>query len=107
MKELSEGTLAGILGELTGLDFPIIANAQLTIPDQVKVLKASKSRLRIMQAAQRDPHGGVKVNVEAQVAEGQLFRVQQDIISSSVKTARLSLVIGTRTSQPAVTASEL
>ncbi|HKC01429.1 MAG TPA: hypothetical protein VKD23_21775 [Terriglobales bacterium] len=107
LKELPDATFPGILRELTALDFPIIANAQLTIPDQAKVLKAYKSRLRKMQAAQRDTHGGVKVNVEAQVAEGQLFRVQQDIISSSVKTARLSLVIGTRTSQPAVTASEL
>jgi type IV secretory pathway VirB4 component len=33
--------------------------------------------------------------------------VQQDIISSSVKTAKLSLVIGTRTSRPAITTAEL
>jgi len=33
--------------------------------------------------------------------------VQQDIISSSVKTAKLSLVIGTRTSRPAVTTADL
>ena len=60
-----------------------------------------------MQAAQRDANGGLRINVEAQVAEEQLVRVQQDIISSSVKTAKLSLVIGTRTSQPAVTTSDL
>ena len=59
-----------------------------------------------MQAAQRDTHGGFRVNVEAQVAESQLFRVQQEIISSSVKTAKLSLVISTRTSKPAATRSE-
>jgi type IV secretory pathway VirB4 component len=107
LKELPDATFPGTLRELTALDFPVVVNAQLTIPDQAKVLKAYKSRLRKMQAAQRDSHGGVKINVEAQVAEGQLFRVQQDIISSSVKTARLSLVIGVRTSQPAVTVSEL
>jgi type IV secretory pathway VirB4 component len=107
LKELPDATFPGTLRELTALDFPIIVNAQLTVPDQAKVLKAYKSRLRKMQAAQRDAHGGVKVNVEAQVAEGQLFKVQQDIISSSVKTARLSLVIGARTSQPAVTVAEL
>jgi len=107
LKELPDATFPGTLRELTALDFPVIVNAQLTIPDQAKVLKAYKSRLRKMQAAQRDSHGGLKVNVEAQVAEGQLFKVQQDIISSSVKTARLSLVIGARTSQPAVTVSEL
>jgi TraG P-loop domain len=107
LKELPDATFPGTLRELTALDFPVIVNAQLTIPNQAKVLKAYKSRLRKMQAAQRDSHGGLKVNVEAQVAEGQLFKVQQDIISSSVKTGRLSLVIGARTSQPAVTVSEL
>jgi TraG P-loop domain len=107
MKELPDATFPGILRELIGLDFPIIVNAQITIPDQAKVLKGYKSRLRKMQAVQRDSNGGFRTNVEAQVAEAQLVRVQQDIISSSVKTAKLSLVIGTRTSRPAVTAAEL
>jgi type IV secretory pathway VirB4 component len=107
VKELSDATFPGILRELTALDFPIIVNAQIVIPDQAKVLKGYKSRLRKMQAAQRDSSGGFRINVEAQVAEAQLVRVQQDIISSSVKTAKLSLVIGTRTSQPAVTSADL
>jgi len=89
------------------LDFPIVCNVQLTIPDQAKVLKGYNSRLRKMQAAQSDANGGRRINVEAQVAEAQLVRVQQDIISSSVKTAKLSLVIGTRTSQRAVTTADL
>jgi predicted metal-dependent peptidase len=46
------------------------------------------------------------VNVEAQVAESQLFKVQQEIIASSIKTAKLSLVIATRTSKPAITRQE-
>jgi hypothetical protein len=96
-----------MLRELIGLDFPIIVTAQVTIPDQARVLKAYKSRLRKMQAVQRDSNGGFRVNVEAQVSETQLIRVQQDIISSSVKTAKLSLVIGTRTSRRAVTTAEL
>jgi hypothetical protein len=107
LKELPDATFPGILRELVGLDFPIIVNAQLMIPDQAKVLKGYKSRLRKMQAAQRDSNGGFRTNVEAQVAETQLVRVQQDIISSSVKTAKLSFVIGTRTSRPAVTTAEL
>jgi len=107
LKELPDATFPGILRELTALDFPIVVTAQVTIPDQAKVLKGYKTRLRKMQAAQRDSHGGVRVNVEAQVAESQLLRAQHDIISSSVKTARLSLVISTRTSQPAATVSEL
>ncbi len=107
LKDLPDATFPGILRELTALDFPIVCNAQITIPDQAKVLKGYKSRLRKMQAAQRDANGGRRINVEAQVAEAQLVRVQQDIISSSVKTAKLSLVIGTRTSQPAVTTADL
>jgi type IV secretory pathway VirB4 component len=107
LKELPDATFPGVLRELISLDFPIIVNAQITIPDQAKVLKGYKSRLRKMQAAQRDGNGGFRTNVEAQVAEAQLVRVQQDIISSSVKTAKLSLVIGTRTSRPAVTLAEL
>ena len=107
LKELPDATFPGILRELVGLDFPLIVNAQITIPDQAKVLKGYKSRLRKMQAVQRDSNGGFRTNVEAQVAEAQLVRVQQDIISSSVKTAKLSLVIGTRTSRPAITTAEL
>jgi hypothetical protein len=107
LKELPDATFSGVLRELIGLDFPIVVNAQITIPDQAKVLKGYKGRLRKMQAAQRDSNGGFRINVEAHVAEEQLVRVQQDIISSSVKAAKLSLVVGTRTSQPAATTSEL
>ena len=107
LKELPDATFPGILRELIGLDFPMIVNAQVTVPDQAKVLKGYKSRLRKMQAVQRDSNGGFRTNVEAQVAEAQLVRVQQDIISSSVKTAKLSLVIGTRTSRPAATTADL
>ncbi len=106
LKELPDATFPGILRELIALDFPIVVNAQITIQNQTKVLKGYKSRLRKMQAAQRDTHGGFRVNVEAQVAESQLFKVQQEIIASSVKTAKLSLVIVTRTSKPAVTRGE-
>jgi hypothetical protein len=55
--------------KLVGLDFPLIVNAQIAIPDQAKVLKGYKSRLRKMQAVQRDSNGGFRTNVEAQVAE--------------------------------------
>jgi type IV secretory pathway VirB4 component len=106
LKELPDATFPGTLRELVALDFPIVVSAQLTIPDQTKVLKGYKTRLRKMQAAQRDTHGGFRVNVEAQVAESQLFKVQQEIIASSIKTAKLSLVIATRTSKPAITRSE-
>ena len=107
LKDLPDATFPGILRELAALDFPIVVNAQVTIPDQAKALKSYKSRMRKMQSAQRDTHGGFRVNVEAQVAEAQLLRVQQDIIASSVKTAKLSLIVATRTSRPAVTMNDL
>lgn len=107
LKELPDATFPGVLRELIGLDFPTIVNVQVAVPDQTKVLKHYKTRLRKMQAAQQDSHGGHRVNVEAQVAEAQLFKVQQEIIASSVKTAKLSMVIATRTSRPATTAAEL
>lgn len=106
LKDLPDATFPGILRELLSLDLPLVVNAQLEIPDQAKVLKGYKSRLRKMQAAQRDTHGGFRTNVEAQVAESQLFQVQQEIIASSLKSARLSLTIVTRTSQPATTRTE-
>jgi len=106
LKDLPDTTFPGILRELSALDFPLVVNAQLVIPDQAKMLKGFKSRFKKMQAAQRDTHGGFRVNVEAQVAERQLFQMQEEIISSSLKTAKLSLTIVTRTSTQATTRSE-
>ncbi|HLJ25273.1 MAG TPA: hypothetical protein VKY85_01030 [Candidatus Angelobacter sp.] len=45
LKELPDATFPGILRELAALDFPFVVNAQVTIPDQTKVLKTYKSRL--------------------------------------------------------------
>ena len=106
IKELPDATFPGILRELATLDFPFMVNAQVVIPDQARILKGYKTRLKKMQAAQLDSRGAFRSNVEAQVAEGQLLRVQQEIISSSVKAATLSLVIATRTSKPATTLTE-
>jgi type IV secretory pathway VirB4 component len=53
-----------------------------------------------MQAAQRDIHGGLKINVEAQIAQEQLIKTLQDVVSSSLKVCHFSLVAGIRTSQP-------
>lgn len=107
LKDLPDATFPGILRELAALDFPFVASAQVLVPEQAKVLKNYKSRLRKMQAAQRDTRGGVRTNVEAQVAEAQLVKVQQEIISSSVKTAKLSLIFVVRTSRPALTRAQL
>ena len=89
MKDLPDGTFPGILRELMVLDFPIVVNAEATIPDQTKMLDQFKGRLRRMQAAQRDSRGAFKVNVEAQVAQSQLQDVLQAVISSSLKVCEL------------------
>src|SRR5262249_33090584 len=88
------------------LDFPIVVNTEIVIPDQAKVISQYKWRQRKMMAAQRDMHGGFRVNVEAQVAERQLIQVLEDVISSSLKTCQASLVVGTRTSTPIRTSDD-
>ena len=71
------------------------------------MLKSYKKRLQKMTAAQKDANGNFKSNPEAEVAQAQLIQVQRDIISSSLKTAKLSLSVVVRTSQQAVTLGDL
>src|SRR3984885_5227386 len=107
LKELPDATLPGMLQKFSTLGFPVIVSGQAVIPDQVKVLKSYKKRLQKMTAAQKDANGNFKSNPEAEVAQAQLIQVQRDIISSSLKTAKLSLSVVVRTSQPAVTFNDL
>jgi type IV secretory pathway VirB4 component len=107
IKDLPDGTFPGILRELMVLDFPIVVNTEVTIPDQTKVLEHFKGRLRRMQAAQRDSSGAFKINVEAQVAQNQLQDVLQAVISSSLKVCNYSMVIAVRTSKPIVSRADL
>ena len=100
LKDLPDATFPGVLRELVVMDFPIIINAEVVLPDQAKAVKQYKSRLRKMTAAQKDIHGGFRLNVDAQVAEHQLIKVLQELISSSLKSCQLSLTIAVRTSQP-------
>ena len=101
LKDLPDATFPGVLRELLVMDFPITVNAEVVLPDQARAVKQYKSRLRKMTAAQRDIHGGFRVNVDAQVAEHQLIKVLQELISSSLKSCQLSLSIAVRTSRPA------
>jgi type IV secretory pathway VirB4 component len=107
LKELPDATIPGMLKSLSMLGFPAVISAQVVIPDQVKVLKSYKKRLQKMTAAQKDANGNFKANPEAEVAHAQLIQVQRDIISSSLKTAKLSLSVVVRTSEPAVTLGDL
>ncbi len=107
MKDLPDGTFPGILRELLVLDFPIIVSAEVSIPDQTKILDHFKGRLRRMQAAQRDSSGAFKINVEAQVAQSQLQEVLQAVISSSLKVCNYSMVIAARTSKPIISRADL
>jgi hypothetical protein len=100
LKDLPDATFPGILRELVVMDFPVVINAEVSLPDQSKSIKHYKSRLRKMLAAQKDFHGGFRINVDAQVAEHQLVRVLQDLISSSLKACQLSLIVTVRTSRP-------
>lgn len=101
LKDLPDATFPGILRELIVMDFPLVINAEIVLPDQSTAIKQYKSRLRKMLAAQKDFHGGFRINVDAQVAEHQLIRVLQDLISSSLKSCQMSLIVTTRTSKPA------
>jgi len=100
LKDLPDATFPGILRELVVMDFPLVINAEVTLPDQSKSIKQYKGRLRKMLAAQKDFHGGFRINVDAQVAEHQLIKVLQDLISSSLKACQMSLIVTTRTSRP-------
>ncbi len=100
LKDLPDATFPGILRELVVMDFPLLINAEVTLPDQSKSIKQYKSRLRKMLAAQKDFHGCFRINVDAQVAEHQLIKVLQDLISSSLKACEMSLIVTTRTSRP-------
>ena len=89
-----------MLRELLALDFPTVVNTEIMIPDQAKVIRQYKWKQRKMTAAQRDINGGFRVNVEAQVAERQLIKVLEDVISSSLKTCRVSLIVGAASLAP-------
>jgi hypothetical protein len=101
LKDLPDATFPGILRELIVMDFPLVVNAEIVLPDQSTAIKQYKSRLRKMLAAQKDFHGGFRINVDAQVAEHQLIKVLQDLISSSLKSCQMSLIVTMRTSKPA------
>jgi type IV secretory pathway VirB4 component len=100
LKEMPDATFPGIMREILGQEFPIVVSAEVTIPDQSKIMRSYKRRLLRMQAAQRDIHGGFKINVEAQIAQKQLIKTLQDVVSSSLKVCQFSLVAGLRTSHP-------
>ncbi len=101
LKDLPDATFPGVLRELVVVDFPIVITAEIVLPDQAKSVKQYKSRLRKMTAAQKDIHGGFRLNVDAQVAEHQLIKLLQDLIASSLKSCEMSLTIAIRTSRPA------
>src|SRR5260370_36672571 len=59
-----------------------------------------------MQEEPKDSKGHSRVDVTAKVATQELIQIQQEIIASSVKTARVSVVIGLHTSAPAWSAQQ-
>jgi hypothetical protein len=96
-----DGTYPGILRQLMTTGFPLVISTHVSIPDQRVVLDKYKKKLRKMQAAQKDSKGSLRVDVTAQVATHELIQIQQELIANSVKTARVGMLIGIRTSAPA------
>lgn len=101
LKDLPDATFQGILRELAVVDFPIVVNAQVGLPDHAQAVKRCKKQLRKMTAAQRDIHGGFRLDMDAQVAQGELMQVLHDLISSSLRACAVSVIVGVRTSEPA------
>src|SRR5260370_11743761 len=93
LKDLPDATFPGVLRELVVMDFPLVVNAEVILPDQVKAVKQYKSRLRKMLAAQKDMHGGFRINVDAQVAEHQLLRVPPHLLPTSLQSSQLSFIV--------------
>lgn len=106
LKELPDATLPGMLQKFSTLGFPLVISGQVAIPNQVKVLKAYKKRMQKMVAAQKDAEGNFKFNAEAEVSQAQLLQVQRDLISSSLKTASVTVAIVVRTSRPEITTND-
>ena len=107
LKDPPDATFPGLLRDLLVMDFPLVLNTEVVLPDQAKAVKQYKGRLRKMMAAQKDFHGGFRINVDAQVAEHQLIKVLQDLIASSLKSCQLSMTVAVRTSLPARNRFEL
>ena len=61
LKDPPDATHPGILREILNVDFPIVVNTEILIPDQAKVISQYKWRQRKMMAAQRDMNGGFRV----------------------------------------------
>ena len=101
-----DGTYPGILRQLMTIGFPLVISTQIVIPDQRIVLDKYKKKFRKMQAAQKDSKGNLRVDVTAQVATQELIQIQQEIIASSVKTAKVSVIVGVHTSSPAWTSQD-
>ncbi len=106
LKELPDATLPGMLQKFSTLGFPLVISGQVAIPNQVKVLKAYKKRMQKMVAAQKDAEGNFKFNAEAEVSQAQLLQVQRDLISSSLKTAAVSVSVVVRTSRSEITTAD-
>lgn len=98
-----DSTFPGVMRELLTLGFPVVINSHITIPDQRKVLEMYKKRYKKMQAALNDGKGGQRTDISASVAAREILDVQQQIIASSVKTAKMSISVVIRTSNPIFT----
>ena len=98
--------LSRILREIVTAGIPVVVSTQVMVPNEAKVLDAYNKKQKKMAAAQLDQKGNVRVDVTAQVAEQELLQIQHEIISSTLKTCKVSLTIAVRTSRPAHTQAQ-
>ncbi len=92
LKDLPDATFPGILRELVVMDFPLVVNAEVTLPDQSKVDQAVQE-----PPAQDDggPEGYSRRLPDQRGCPGggssSWSKVLQDVISSSLKACQMSL----------------
>jgi hypothetical protein len=103
MKMPPDATFPGLMRDLFQLRLPYAISTNISIPDQKKVLATYKRRYTKMMAALKDGKGGKRADMGAEVSADELLEVQRKIISSSVKTSKVSLTVTVRTSKPAFT----
>ena len=106
LKISPDSTFPGVIRELQTAGFPVSISTQVVIPDQSKVLDHYKRMYKKMVNAQKDHRGNQRVDVAAQVAAQELLDIQAKILASSTKTARVSMTIAVRTSEPAITEAD-
>ncbi len=99
LKMAPDQTEPGCIRTLLTLGFPIVITTQAMVPDQQKVLTHYKKQYKKMRGALVDKDGNYRADVGAEVASQEILELQEQIISGSVKTCRMSMTVMIRASR--------